>query len=258
VIGPDGVAVTTGAVDTPAARQRHEAARRVRGPVAVEEGSLARCGAHRRRRHLAASARRVGQHRRADARRPPARRIYSNAGFEIVGDLLAERRPDHRGGTSARPCSCRSRWARQPRRLAASGAVSSAADLARFATELLAPTLIAATTLEEATTVQLPGLDGVLPGFGRQSPNDWGLGFELRDAKRPHWTAPTGSPRTFGHFGRSGTFLWIDPDARVGCVYLGDADFGPWAADVIFPQTYSDTRHQGNQRVMNIVVQAEV
>ena len=113
----------------------------------------------------------------------------------------------------------------------ASGAVSSAADLARFAAELLAPTLIAATTLEEATTVQLPGLDGVLPGFGRQSPNDWGLGFELRDAKRPHWTALTGSPRTFGHFGRSGTFLWIDPDARVGCVYLGDADFGPWAVE---------------------------
>ena len=79
--------------------------------------------------------------------------------------------------------------------------------------------------------MQLPGLDGVLPGFGRQSPNDWGLGFELRDAKRPHWTAPAGSPRTFGHFGRSGTFVWIDPDALVGCVYLGDADFGPWAID---------------------------
>ena len=112
----------------------------------------------------------------------------------------------------------------------ASGAASTATDLARFATELLAPTLIAAATLESATSVQFPGLDGVLPGFGRQSPNDWGLGFELRDGKHPHWTAPTGSPRTFGHFGRSGTFLWIDPDARVACVYLGDADFGPWAA----------------------------
>jgi CubicO group peptidase (beta-lactamase class C family) len=112
----------------------------------------------------------------------------------------------------------------------ASGAASTATDLARFAAELLAPTLIAAATLDSATSVQFAGLDGVLPGFGRQSPNDWGLGFELRDGKHPHWTAPTGSPRTFGHFGRSGTFLWVDPDARVACVYLGDADFGPWAA----------------------------
>ena len=33
------------------------------------------------------------------------------------------------------------------------------------------------------------------------------------------------------------------------------SDFGPWAANVIFPHTYSATRHQGNQRVNNIVVQ---
>ena len=33
-----------------------------------------------------------------------------------------------------------------------------------------------------------PGLTGVLPGYGHQKPNDWGLGFEIRDAKSPHWT----------------------------------------------------------------------
>ena len=54
-----------------------------------------------------------------------------------------------------------------------------AEDLFRFARELLAPTLIAPETLAEATSVQFPGLDGVLPGFGRMRPNDWGLGFEL-------------------------------------------------------------------------------
>jgi CubicO group peptidase (beta-lactamase class C family) len=60
-------------------------------------------------------------------------------------------------------------------------------------------------------------------------PNDWGLGFELRDAKRPHWTGERNSERTFGHFGGSGTFLWVDPDADVALACLTDEDFGPWA-----------------------------
>jgi len=79
--------------------------------------------------------------------------------------------------------------------------------------------------------VAFPGLDGVLPGFGRQRPNDWGLGFELRDGKTPHWTGRDNSPRTFGHFGRSGTFLWVDPEASLACACVTDRDFGPWAAE---------------------------
>ena len=51
--------------------------------------------------------------------------------------------------------------------------------------------------------MQFPGLDGVLPGWGRQEPNDWGLAFELRDGKSPHWTGSLNSPRTFGHFGQA-------------------------------------------------------
>jgi CubicO group peptidase (beta-lactamase class C family) len=78
--------------------------------------------------------------------------------------------------------------------------------------------------------VAFPGLTGVLPGFGRQDPNDWGLGFELRDRKSPHWTGGRSSPATYGHFGRSGTFLWVDPQARAACVCLTDREFGPWAA----------------------------
>ena len=70
-----------------------------------------------------------------------------------------------------------------------------------------------------------------MPGFGRQNPNDWGLGFELRDGKTPHWTGQTNSPRTFGHFGRSGTFLWVDPDAGLACACVTNRDFGPWAAE---------------------------
>ena len=87
---------------------------------------------------------------------------------------------------------------------AAWGASGPLADLLALGRELLSPTLISAETLAEATSVAFPHLAGILPGFGRQDPNDWGLGFELRDHKRPHWTGGGNSPRTFGHFGRSG------------------------------------------------------
>ena len=71
----------------------------------------------------------------------------------------------------------------------------------------------------------------MLPGFGAQDPNDWGLGFEIRGTKSPHWTGTHNSPRTFGHFGQSGTMLWIDPEAELGLVALSNRDFGPWAAE---------------------------
>jgi CubicO group peptidase (beta-lactamase class C family) len=89
---------------------------------------------------------------------------------------------------------------------------------------------VAPATLAEATAVAFPGLVGVLPGFGRQDPNDWGLGPELRGHKAPHWTGSRNSPRTFGHFGQAGGFLWVDPDAGLACGCLTDRPFGPWAA----------------------------
>jgi CubicO group peptidase (beta-lactamase class C family) len=39
------------------------------------------------------------------------------------------------------------------------------------------------------------------------------------------------SERTFGHFGGSGTFLWIDPSVGAACACLTDLDFGDWAED---------------------------
>jgi CubicO group peptidase (beta-lactamase class C family) len=84
--------------------------------------------------------------------------------------------------------------------------------------------------LDEARAVQFPGLVGVVPGFGRQEPNDWGLGLEIRGSKSPHWTGSRNSPATYGHFGQAGTMLWVDPGAELGLVALADRDFGPWAA----------------------------
>jgi CubicO group peptidase (beta-lactamase class C family) len=114
----------------------------------------------------------------------------------------------------------------------AADGISTAADLARFAAEVQAPRLLHPSTLAQATSVVFPGLRGVVPGYGNQNPNDWGLGFELRDGKSPHWTGASSSPRTYGHFGQSGTFLWADPDAGAACVVLTDRDFGAWAVPV--------------------------
>jgi CubicO group peptidase (beta-lactamase class C family) len=108
------------------------------------------------------------------------------------------------------------------------GAESTVADLAVFAVELLRPALVSEQMHADATTVQFPGLAGVLPGFGTQRPNDWGLGFEIRDGKSPHWTGSSNSGRTFGHFGQSGTFMWVDPAADLALIVLTDRDFDQW------------------------------
>jgi CubicO group peptidase (beta-lactamase class C family) len=163
---------------------------------------------------------------------PGTRRIYSNTGFAVLAETVqaATGMPfaDYLAEGVLRPLGMTASRLAGP---AGFGAVSTCADLTRFATELQAPTLLAAQTVAEATSVAFPGLDGVLPGFGPQRPNDWGLGFELRSHKSPHWTGSRNSPETFGHFGRSGTFLWADPVAGVACVVLTDRDFGPWARD---------------------------
>jgi CubicO group peptidase (beta-lactamase class C family) len=39
------------------------------------------------------------------------------------------------------------------------------------------------------------------------------------------------SPRTFGHWGGSGTFVWVDPDARLALALLTDLEFGDWAKE---------------------------
>jgi CubicO group peptidase (beta-lactamase class C family) len=156
---------------------------------------------------------------------PGARRIYSNAGFELVGELVSERAEMPFAEYFA------SVWGFPLAGSPASGVEAPLAALLELAGELLEPKRIAAETLAEATAVQFPGLAGVVPGFGRQEPNDWGLGLELRDGKHPHWTGARNSPRTFGHFGRAGGFVWVDPDAKLALACLTDLDFGDWARD---------------------------
>ena len=181
-------------------------------------------------RHLLAHASGLPPEAGEPIARPAARRIYSNYGFEVLAghvEAAAEMPFKRYFFEVLRPLNVFVDLYGSP----AWGARGRLEDLAELAGLLLGAGPLAPETLAEATTVQFPGLVGVLPGFGRMDPNDWGLGFELRDGKSPHWTGSRNSPRTFGHFGRSGTFLWVDPDAELALALLTDRDFGDWAKE---------------------------
>jgi CubicO group peptidase (beta-lactamase class C family) len=183
-------------------------------------------------RHLLAHASGLAPERPLRSFPPAVRRVYSNVGIELAASLVESATgmafASYFDESLVRPLGLR---ATSLPGSAAKDALASVEDLARVMQELLAPQgFLHASTLADATSVQYPGLRGVLPGFGGQDPNDWGLGFELRSGKHPHWTGALNSPATYGHFGQSGTMFWIDPVARVGLVALTDRDFGPWAA----------------------------
>jgi CubicO group peptidase (beta-lactamase class C family) len=164
--------------------------------------------------------------------KPGRRRIYSNTGFEVLATFVGERAEmpfaDYLSAAVLVPLEMKETHLEGS---PAAGLWGPLDDLLSFARELLDPKLVAPETLAEATTVSFPGLVGVIPDLGRFEPNDWGLGFELRDAKSPHWTGTKNSERTFGHFGGSGTFLWVDPEFNAACACLTDLEFGDWAKD---------------------------
>lgn len=236
VVRPDGVVSAHGSADQPfplASVTKPLVAYGVL--VAVEEGAVTLDDSAgppgSTVRHLLAHASGLAPDQRRSVAPPATRRIYSNAGFELLADVVER-------ATGIGFAEYLAEAVVQPLALAATrlvgspayGATSTVRDLLRFAVELLSPGLVHESTARAATAVTFPGLDGILPGFGLQRPNDWGLGFELRDAKSPHWTGSRSSPATFGHFGRSGAFFWVDPDVGAACACLTDREFGPWAA----------------------------
>lgn len=202
--------------------------------VAIEEGSLELdqpAGPEGATiRHLLAHASGLGDDPVAPLMGVERRRIYSNGAYDLLGTLLERATgftaAEYFDGALGQPLGLRNtRLAGSP----AHGAHASVDDLLVVLDEWRKPTLISAETLAAATTAQFGELSGVLPGYGRQDPNPWGLGFELRGTKRPHWMGATNSAATFGHFGQAGTFIWVDPIANVSCVALTDRPFDDWA-----------------------------
>ena len=165
---------------------------------------------------------------------PGQRRIYSNTGFELAAAAVEERAgmpferylaeavltPLGMGDTALRGSP-------------AHGVHSTVDDLIAFLIELQRPTLLDAATAADAFRTQYPELAGIVPGVGRFDPCPWGLGFEIRGAKSPHWTGRTNAPATVGHFGGAGTMMWVDPVAGCGLVALTDRSFDDWSIEAL-------------------------
>lgn len=162
--------------------------------------------------------------------RPGHRRIYSNAAFAVLAEHLAERAEmtfvEYVRAAVCEPLQLELDPSGDP----GSGMHASLAEVLAIGRELLFPRLVADETRDEMTSVQFPGLSGVLPDHGRFDPLDWGLGVQI-NTRPPTWMGSRASPRTFGHFGGSGTFFWVDPDARIACAALTDRGFDTWAKD---------------------------
>lgn len=183
-------------------------------------------------RHLLAHASGVGPDESSPTSRVEQRRIYSNHGFDLLGDLLADRTGEpvalHLEHELFAPLGMDDTTLDGSPAHAMSGTVT---DLLAFGRELLDPSLLDDELWTELAIPQFPDLDGILPGYGRQSPNPWGLGFEVRGTKSPHWTGPDQDPATFGHFGQTGSFLWVDRDLGHAAACLTGTTFGEWAVE---------------------------
>jgi len=187
-------------------------------------------------RHLLAHASGLPPAEGGHTVRAEHRRIYSNHGYEVLADLVADRVglpfAEHLDVEVLQPLGMTAtRLEGSP----AADAHGTMADLLILARELLDPTLLDEPLATEAARVQFPGLRGVLPSYGRHDDNAWGLGPEVRAAKSPHWTGPAQPPTTFGHFGMSGSYLWVDRDAGVAAGCLADGGFDQWAIDAWAP-----------------------
>lgn len=159
---------------------------------------------------------------------PGRRRIYSNAGYEQLANVIETHAEmpfaEYLAEGIFQPLEMTST---QLLSSPAFGATSTVDDLIRFVTGL--GTILAPLTIDAMTQPYLPELIGVLPGYGRQVPNTWGLGPEIRGTKQPHWTGDANSPTTWGHFGAAGTYVWTDPVVQTSMIVLTDRDFGDWA-----------------------------
>ena len=189
-------------------------------------------------RHLLAHATGYSMNSAELIAKPGQRRVYSNYGFRVLAETIEQASGIEFGQYLAEavfdPLAMTDSVLDGGAKAAGFGATSTVVDLTAFAGDLLRPKTVSPQMHADAIDVQFPGLSGVLPGFGVQRPNDWGLGFEIRDGKSPHWTGSSNSGRTYGHFGQSGTFLWVDPDADLALVVLTDRNFGEWT-DLCWP-----------------------
>ena len=206
--------------------------------IAVEEGSVALddpIGANGATlRHCLAHAAGYGFDSAEPITPIERRRIYSNTGIERAAHHVA-------AATGIDFTTYLREAVFEPLHMTASSLDGSPAhavhstvhDLLLFAAEVRRPRLISADTATLAMSVQFPDLAGLVPGIGSFTPNPWGLGFEIHGRKSPHWMGPSVSASAVGHFGGSGTMMWIDPAISTALVALTDRDFDEWSQQAV-------------------------
>lgn len=166
------------------------------------------------------------------------KRIYSNTGIEVAAravsaaaDMPFEEylrfgvlEPLGMASTELRGSPAHAMW-------------SNVDDLTKFMAEVMAPTLLSRDMAASAIRPHFPSLGGIVPGVGRFDTCPWGMGFEVRGDKSPHWTGSRNSAAAVGHFGGSGTVMWIDevavPDHTIGLVALTDRPFDEWSTEAL-------------------------
>jgi CubicO group peptidase (beta-lactamase class C family) len=166
--------------------------------------------------------------------RPARMRIYSNTGIEMAADTVARAAAmpfaDYLGDAVLDPLGMTgAALDGSP----AHGIWATLDDVVRFLTEVQRPALVHETTAADALSAQWPDLAGIVPDVGRFDPCPWGLGFEIKGAKAPHWMGTDNSAPTVGHFGGAGTMMWADPVAGCALVALTDRTFDEWAAEAL-------------------------
>lgn len=177
-------------------------------------------------RHLLAHCSGLPFDKGAPIAAPGTKRIYSNLGIEVAAEHVAAATGVHFvDWVGERVLAPLGMETAELYGSPAHGMRGTAVDLAEFARAILNRLLVSPALADEALNPEFADLVGVLPGYGRQDPNPWGLGFEVRGRKDPHWTGRNSSPATVGHFGWSGSFLWVDPVSNLGCVFLGGSPF---------------------------------
>jgi CubicO group peptidase (beta-lactamase class C family) len=206
--------------------------------VAVEEGivSLEDRVGPATLRHLLAHAAGYGFDAAMPIVSPERKRIYSNTGIEVAAEHVAAasemKFEDYLNESVLAPLGMtHTELHGSP----AHGLWSCVTDLAIFVREVTRPVLVSKATAALALRPHFPALGGIVPGVGRFDTCPWGLGFEIRGDKTPHWMGAQNSASSFGHFGGSGTMMWIDPstDPVIGLVALTDRRFDEWSADAL-------------------------
>lgn len=179
--------------------------------------------------------------------KPGTRRIYSNSGFDALGAHVAAAAgmefSEWMTREVTRPLGMRDiDVTGRP----SAGYRASIADLLIFGREVLRPTLIPAALRDLALTISQSGLRGVVPGYGSFDDNQWGLGFELKGTKSPHWLSDSFAPETAGHFGGQGSFLFVDRSRDLTAAFLSGVPFGDEHKRIWPPLTDEIVARYGN------------